>query len=133
MLIIKIFRFLPDGSYLNALELGVKGLAKEMVNIINNTRRYSDFFKWRNYYTVHDAAANDYRESVCAFCAHLNDNRKKNKTQVYENITAWWNSTFPEIFPINETTTLKTEEIVDISVEITTSNVFSNLLDLFFD
>ncbi|CAK1543353.1 unnamed protein product [Leptosia nina] len=37
-------RFLPEGSYLNAIELGPKRIAEKMVEIISNKTQYYDFF-----------------------------------------------------------------------------------------
>lgn len=81
------------------MDSGVEELAKEIVDIIEDPQRYYDFFKWRNYYTFQDAGADDYRESVCAFCAFLNNWAKRNETRIYKNITQWWNAAYPALLP----------------------------------
>lgn len=140
------FRFLPYGIYLDALKLGVEGLAKEMNDIINSPRRYYDFFKWHDYYSFHDAGADDYRESVCAFCAFLNTDAytQRYKKSVYNNILGWWNVKKPEEFPNSpypiSTTILTTEKLEKDSEnspsleleQVTTSSLLSNIIDLLF-
>lgn len=84
------FRFMPDGIYLDALKLGVEKLAKEMNDIINHPPRYYDLFKWHAYYSYHPTADDNYRKSVCAFCAYLNNNAKSYKKTVYTNVKQWW-------------------------------------------
>lgn len=81
---------MPDGIYLDALELGVERLVKEMNDIMNNPTRYYDLFKWHAYYSFHATADNNYRESVCAFCAFLNNNAQMYKKSVYTNVKQWW-------------------------------------------
>lgn len=85
---------MPHGIYLDALKLGVEKLAKEMNDIINDPPRYYDFFKWHNYYSFHDTADNDYRESVCSLCAFLNSDSRMYKRTVYKNIKFWWRHPF---------------------------------------
>lgn len=85
------FRFLPDGIYLHAQKLGVKKLAREMYDIINDPPRYYDYFKWHGYYSFHDSADDDHLH-VCAFCAFLNDRLRSYKRTVYRKIAYWWNS-----------------------------------------
>lgn len=136
-----IFRFLPNGIYLNALELGVDGLAKEMYDIIKDSQRYYDFFKWHGYYTFHDTGADGYRESVCAFCALLNDKPKiYNKTHVYKNITGWWDVPYVDEFPNtarpNYTTPWLTNQDIESPLEpeeVTESSFFLNIINFFLD
>lgn len=82
---------MPDGIYLNALTLGVKGLAKEMNDIIHNPRRYFDFFKWHGHYTFHATSDDEYHYEICGLCATLNNKTRSEQRTVYSNITAWWN------------------------------------------
>lgn len=84
------FRFMPEGIYLDVLKLGVQKLAKEMNNIINNPPRYYNFFKWHAYYSFQATADDNYKESVCAFCALLNKKVQRYKRTIYINIKNWW-------------------------------------------
>lgn len=83
---------MPDGIYLNALTLGVKGLAKEMNDIIHNLQRYYDFFKWHGYYTFHMTADDEYRNEVCGLCAMLNNKTRRGQSPAHRYIAEWWNS-----------------------------------------
>lgn len=83
-------RFLPDGIYLDALKLGVERLAKEMNDIIKDPPRYYEFFKWHGYYSFQDTADDNYRGSICAFCAFLNSESELYKKTVYTDIKYWW-------------------------------------------
>lgn len=82
---------MPEGIYIDAGKLGAKGLANEMNDLINNPVRYLDFFRWHRYYTFHNANEDDFKASVCEFCAILNNNTRRNQRTVYKNITKWWN------------------------------------------
>lgn len=84
-------RFMPDGMYLNARELGPKNLAKEMNDIIKDKRKYYNFFKWYRYYSFHETSEGAYTEELCRFCAMINTMRQRNVTKVYKDIANWWN------------------------------------------
>lgn len=61
-----------------------------MKDIIDDLPRYYDFFKWHGYYSFYDSADNNYRETVCAFCAFLNNEVRVYKKTEYINIKYWW-------------------------------------------
>lgn len=82
---------MPNGTYLNARELGPENLAKEMNDIINDKQRYYNFFKWQRYYSFHETSEDSYTDELCRFCAMLNNVREKNETKVYADIVNWWN------------------------------------------
>lgn len=98
---------MPDGIYLNALTLGVKGLAKEMNDIILNPQRYYDFFKWHRYYTFHQTADDEYHFQVCGLCAMLNNKTRREQRTVHRYITEWWNS---EGLPYTATFVIENDE-----------------------
>lgn len=87
------FRFLPNGSYINASKLKAEKLAKEMYDIINDAQRYNDFFKWHGYYSFEDISDNDHRETLCGLCAFFNSVKLKpdNSAHIYHDIVSWWN------------------------------------------
>lgn len=81
---------MPQGSYLNALALGPKKLAKTMNDIIANNNSYYDFFKWHRYYSLHAPVENADTDQVCNFCAYLNNVDLGQEKKVYENIVKYW-------------------------------------------
>ncbi|XP_047996083.1 alpha-(1,3)-fucosyltransferase C-like [Leguminivora glycinivorella] len=90
-------RFLPPGSYLDALELGVKRLAARMAVIIDDHRTgngslYYDFFRWRNHYRFR---ASYQTEGMCNVCKLLNDPTALSETTVYTYFSDWWMSESP--------------------------------------
>lgn len=81
---------MPDGIYLDALELGPTKLAKEMNNIINVRHSYYDMFKWHNYYSYYDPLAFPETSGICELCALLN-NEQQDKRKMHNNIVKWFN------------------------------------------
>lgn len=81
---------MPEGSYINAVELGPEKLAKEMADIIKNKTRYYDFFRFHRYYSLHDCNEKPDSDVICNFCAYCNENLKSNIT-IHEDITRWYN------------------------------------------
>lgn len=86
------FRFMPNGIYLNAVQLGEETLAREMNEIINDKNRYYDFFKWRRYYTYHEISESADTNRLCAFCALLNNSTMRSQRRVYARMFEWWNN-----------------------------------------
>lgn len=84
---------MPDGIYLNALELGPLKLAKKMFDIISDRATYESMFKWRKHYTYHDPLDSNDTNVFCAFCALLNNDQKRKEKKVYTNIVKWLNET----------------------------------------
>lgn len=80
---------MPQGTYLDAKALGVQELAKEMRDIINDTKRYYDFFKWHNHYS-YLSASNAMDFNICNFCAVLNDNNFVDQNKIYTDFLSWW-------------------------------------------
>ncbi|XP_013199634.1 alpha-(1,3)-fucosyltransferase C [Amyelois transitella] len=85
-------RFMPDGIYLNALTLGPEKLAKEMNYLINNPKKYADYFKWKNHYSYHSRGESEETDDYCAFCKLLNDEEKFRRKSVIEDFRKWWDS-----------------------------------------
>nr|XP_053612044.1 alpha-(1,3)-fucosyltransferase C-like [Plodia interpunctella] len=79
-------RFLPPGSYLNALELGPRQLARTMKEIIENKTRYYDFFRWRNHFVYKQG---DKFTEICNVCTALNENILTNLL-LRDAFRLWW-------------------------------------------
>lgn len=89
-----------------------------MNEIINDKRKYYEFFKWHDYYSFHFSGEDHHSREFCALCAYLNNS--KNKTGIMYNITLWWNVDWPPLWK---------EEIEEPNeVEKFVSN-FLNILD----
>ncbi|XP_063380940.1 alpha-(1,3)-fucosyltransferase C-like [Cydia fagiglandana] len=84
-------RFMPDGIYLNARELGAEKLAKKMKYLIDHPDEYKEYFRWKNHYSY--SRRNDYAETddYCGFCTLLNNEEMVKKKSVYKNFKEWWN------------------------------------------
>ncbi|XP_028177730.1 alpha-(1,3)-fucosyltransferase C-like [Ostrinia furnacalis] len=85
-------RFMPDGSYLNARELGVTNLAQMMADIIRDPERYANFFRWKNYYSYNYKDPNPDSNSYCQMCALMNDEEKIGETTIVHNFRDWWDT-----------------------------------------
>ncbi|CAH2234996.1 jg18995 [Pararge aegeria aegeria] len=83
-------RFMPDGIYLNARELGVENLARKMNDIISNPDQYADFFRWKNHYSYHDSLDSVDSDYYCGFCAMLNDEEYVKVPSVIKDFRKWW-------------------------------------------
>ncbi|XP_047995210.1 alpha-(1,3)-fucosyltransferase C-like [Leguminivora glycinivorella] len=84
-------RFMPDGIYLNARELGVKELAKKMKYLIDHPEEYKEYFRWTNHYSYYRRAENLETDDYCGQCALLNNEEMVKKTSIYKNFKEWWN------------------------------------------
>lgn len=82
---------MPDGIYLDAVKLGEAGLARKMLEIIDNRHEYYDFFKWHRYYSFHGTEESTETDVFCAFCATMNDLVQRNESSVYVSLSQWWN------------------------------------------
>ncbi|RVE51643.1 hypothetical protein evm_003775 [Chilo suppressalis] len=85
-------RFMPEGIYLNARDLGVKKLAAKMNELIQDPDKYAEYFRWKNHYSFHsrdeyDSAHNEY----CEFCALLNDEARMSEVTTISKFKEWWN------------------------------------------
>lgn len=90
-------RFLPPGSYIDALQFSVKSLADEMARLIADPSSYERFFWWRTQYRVErrDRPHREIDEShpFCKLCSVLH---KLDKHYVYtsrgsRSVRKWWN------------------------------------------
>lgn len=86
---------MPDGIYLDALRLGPVELARTMNEIINDTNKYYDFFRWHGYYSFHDTEEDLFKREVCALCELLNNKTLMQQSTVFSNLSLWWNEDFP--------------------------------------
>ncbi|XP_073945540.1 alpha-(1,3)-fucosyltransferase C-like isoform X1 [Choristoneura fumiferana] len=84
-------RFMPDGIYLNARQLGPEALAKKMKHLIDNNDQYEDYFRWKKYYSFHNRNENAETDDYCGFCNLLNNKEMVKKTSIYNNFKQWWN------------------------------------------
>ncbi|KAG6450281.1 alpha-(1,3)-fucosyltransferase C [Manduca sexta] len=83
-------RFMPDGIYLNARQLGVEKLAAKMNELIQNPEEYYKYFKWKNYYTYHTNGESVETNEYCRFCELLNDEKAVKTTSIYKDFREWW-------------------------------------------
>lgn len=86
-----IFRFMPDGIYLNAKTLPVKDLVQKIVDIINDKEKYYDFFRWRNHYSYHTVDESPETDPYCNFCKKINDLDFMNRETLRKDLVLWWN------------------------------------------
>ncbi|XP_037872853.1 alpha-(1,3)-fucosyltransferase C-like isoform X4 [Bombyx mori] len=84
-------RFMPNGTYLNGRDLGAKELARQMIEIYEDKKKYKRFFKWHNHYSYHDVYESPESDSICKLCAIINNNTVFDKATVYEDFNSWWN------------------------------------------
>ncbi|KAG6450280.1 hypothetical protein O3G_MSEX006457 [Manduca sexta] len=84
-------RFMPDGIYLNAKELGAQELAKQMSEIINDKERYYNFFKWHNHYSYHELEEVPETDFHCKLCEKVNSKEVTEGVNIHEHIREWWN------------------------------------------
>lgn len=82
---------MPPGMYLDALALGPEALAMKMNDVITHKQKYYDFFKWRRYYSFHEAGESADSDPLCRFCEFLNKRIEMNETNVYPDIVRWFN------------------------------------------
>ncbi|KAJ8728689.1 hypothetical protein PYW07_006385 [Mythimna separata] len=86
------FRFLPPGSYINALELTATEVVEKMMKAIRNPNFYADYFRWHNYY---DYVQNPKDPDVCRLCQILNEDA--DKRYWYKDFRSWWNPDYPKL------------------------------------
>ncbi|CAG9584813.1 unnamed protein product [Danaus chrysippus] len=84
-------RFMPDGIYLNARELGVQKLAEKMNELIKSPDKYVDYFRWQNHYSYHSRADSIETDDYCGFCTMLNNEELVKKESRYLDMKKWWN------------------------------------------
>ncbi|KAI5643538.1 glycosyltransferase family 10 (fucosyltransferase) c-term domain-containing protein [Phthorimaea operculella] len=85
-------RFMPDGAYLNARELGVSTLAAKMNELMNDFDQYADYFRWTNHYRYENMNTEKDTNNYCAICTILNDEKKVKQNKIYKDFRKWWNN-----------------------------------------
>lgn len=86
------YRFIPDGTYLNARSLGTKKLAKIMNKTIHSKNGYYKYFKWHHYYTFHYPDESPDSDPICDMCSIFNIIKQMQATSSYMNISRFWKS-----------------------------------------
>ncbi|CAH0591629.1 unnamed protein product [Chrysodeixis includens] len=84
-------RFLPPGSYIDGRKQSVTKLAAIMDRLMHSPKTYSQFFRWKPYYTYHNPSG---VENVCSLCEALHNKKKVQETTIYESFRDWWNSNY---------------------------------------
>lgn len=82
---------MPEGMYLDAIDLGEIELARKMHEIIQDKKKYHDFFRWHRYYSYHSMGESADTDALCALCAFLNNGTVRSERRVYARFTDWWN------------------------------------------
>lgn len=62
-----------------------------MVELINNPKKYLDYFRWKNHYSFHKTSESVETDEYCKMCTLLNDDDMMQKTSIYEDLQRWWN------------------------------------------
>lgn len=84
------FRFMPDGIYLNAKDLGPRKLAKIMHKTICRKSRYYKYFRWHHYYSFHYSIESPKSDPICEMCSLFNVLCHRHGTSSYRYITDFW-------------------------------------------
>lgn len=82
-------RFLPPGSYINALDMSTEELAQRMKRLISDPLEFAKYFWWKSFYNVAPVVPNLF----CQLCEMLNDETYPKKT--YPNLIEWWQGEKP--------------------------------------
>ncbi|XP_034830563.1 alpha-(1,3)-fucosyltransferase C-like [Maniola hyperantus] len=83
-------RFMPDGIYLNARELGAEKLASKMQELILNPNLYAEYFRWKKHYSFYRRYESIDTDDYCSFCTILNNEELVKRTSIYEDFRHWW-------------------------------------------
>ncbi|CAF4761649.1 unnamed protein product [Pieris macdunnoughi] len=83
-------KYLPPGSYLNAVNASAATLAQTMHDIIANREKYYNYFRWRNHYIISKSTPLD----GCDLCQLMNNPVTLKQTSSYENFRKWWNPNY---------------------------------------
>ena len=76
----------PPHSYINTLDFkSPKELAIYLKYLISNTTAYYEYFKWTDYFSVHQ----DRNRVMCEICEKLNE-VPPSQQKVYKDIKHWW-------------------------------------------
>lgn len=82
---------MPDGIYLNAYDLDVAEIVRQMNSSIQDSNKYYSYFKWHKYYTFHSPEENEYTDNYCTFCTTVNDFMRRKQRYSYKRLADWWN------------------------------------------
>ncbi|XP_075991422.1 alpha-(1,3)-fucosyltransferase C-like [Anticarsia gemmatalis] len=96
-------KFLPPGSYLDALALGPQTLAEKIYEATERPELYYKYFRWRNYYSYHLKHETPDTDDYCKFCAMVNNDTLMNTSTTYNDFSAWWTTKTVCEAIINET------------------------------
>lgn len=99
---------MPEGIYLNANLIPPDQMARTMNEIIDDPKKYYEFFRWHDHYSFHYTGEDLFSREFCELCAFLNNS--KNKTGIMYSIVAWWNVLWP-LYPMKVDEQNKAEEI----------------------
>lgn len=126
--ILGYYRFLPEGSYVDASKFSEGSLAKFMYEIINDPPRYYEFFRWHNYYSI-DGTGDSDDGAVCELCAFLNKKQRVRRSPKYfytPKPTTYRTSILKDLTPTATEIVLNEEDIDDL--EDTTSTDYLHTL-----
>lgn len=82
---------MPDGIYIDASKMSVRGLAQEISDIIGDEERYYNFFRWQNHYSYHYPEDKYDSDPMCKLCEAINDEVLMTKKTVVDQFQTWWN------------------------------------------
>lgn len=82
---------MPDGTYLDATQLGPQELVRQMIDIIADPSSYNEFFKWHNHYSYHDVQEVPDTDPFCKLCEYINMMQLENRSKVVNDLEDWWN------------------------------------------
>ncbi|XP_014366829.2 alpha-(1,3)-fucosyltransferase C isoform X1 [Papilio machaon] len=83
-------RFMPDGIYLNARDLGFEKLAVKMYELIKSPEKYAEYFRWKDHYSYYRRHESLETDDYCRFCSILNEDELVKKTTIYKHFRKWW-------------------------------------------
>ena len=77
----------PPHSYINVNNFeDIQGLAKYLQDLLDNPKKYYDYFKWKKYFNVY-GIEQSLKNAMCQLCESLNLDKKH---KIYHNIDDWW-------------------------------------------
>ncbi|XP_049877881.1 alpha-(1,3)-fucosyltransferase C-like [Pectinophora gossypiella] len=86
-------RFLPPGSYIDGRAYSAYDLADIMYGLMLSQTAYSQYFRWKKYYTYHDAD----KSNSCILCEAMNNREKVETHSVHNHFRHWWNNNFNKV------------------------------------
>lgn len=104
---------MPQGIYLDATILTPEEMANTMNDVIKNTSKYYEYFKWHDHYSFHFSGENRFSAEVCRLCTFLNNETLMNQTSVYDNMSEWWYEEWPT-WPTATPVSIITEPVYEL-------------------